>query len=206
MGYRAVALAWHPGPALAALRRVLPRKMGMVLADPAQAEIIGTVGFTAAPKRAGPAPNIAGIPRAITACWGHRPHPENARTFYSFPYAFGGPAKQNVNNSQLGGLTREEGSSVNFTARRGRCFNRDLGDLMKDEGLEVIECTSAEAAELVVASPRAELKALVADVSLSGEISGVELARYAKRKFPHINVIMVSGRSPPYIPQDASFC
>ena len=53
---------------------------------------------------------------------------------------------------------------------------------------------------------RAELKALVADVSLSGEISGVELARYAKRKFPHINVIMVSGRSPPYIPQDASFC
>jgi CheY-like chemotaxis protein len=43
------------------------------------------------------------------------------------------------------------------------------------------------------------------DVSLSGEMSGIELAQYAKRKFPHINVIMVSGRSPPYIPQDASF-
>jgi hypothetical protein len=37
------------------------------------------------------------------------------------------------------------------------------------------------------------------------EMSGVELAQYAKRRFPHINVVMVSGRSPPYIPQHASF-
>lgn len=54
-------------------------------------------------------------------------------------------------------------------------------------------------------STGAELKALVTDVSLSSEMSGVELAQYAKRKFPHINVVMVSGRSPPYIPQDTSF-
>ena len=80
-----------------------------------------------------------------------------------------------------------------------------LADLLKDEGLEVIECTSAEAAELVVASTGTELKALVTDVSLSGGMSGVQLAQYAKRKFPHINVVMISGRSPPYIPQDASF-
>ena len=51
-----------------------------------------------------------------------------------------------------------------------------MADLLKDEGLEVIECTSAEAAELVVASARPELKALVTDVALSGEMSGVELA------------------------------
>ena len=48
-------------------------------------------------------------------------------------------------------------------------------------------------------------QALVTDVSLSGGMSGVQLAQYAKRKFPHINVVMISGRSPPYIPQDASF-
>jgi DNA-binding NtrC family response regulator len=80
-----------------------------------------------------------------------------------------------------------------------------LADLLKDEGLEVIECTPAEAAELVVASTGPELKALITDVSLSGEMSGVQLAQYAKRKFPHINVVMISGRSPPYIPQDTSF-
>jgi hypothetical protein len=36
-------------------------------------------------------------------------------------------------------------------------------------------------------------------------MTGAELAQFAKRRFPHINVVMVSGRSPPYIPQDASF-
>jgi hypothetical protein len=46
-----------------------------------------------------------------------------------------------------------------------------------------------EAAELVVASTGTEHKALITDVSLSGEMSGVELAQYAKRKFPHINVV-----------------
>jgi hypothetical protein len=34
-------------------------------------------------------------------------------------------------------------------------------------------------------------------------MSGSELAQYAKRRFPHINVVMVSGRPPPYIPKDA---
>ena len=57
----------------------------------------------------------------------------------------------------------------------------------------------------MVAFTGPELRAVVTDVSLSGEMSGVELAQYAKRKYPHINVIMVSGRSPPCIPQDASF-
>jgi hypothetical protein len=56
----------------------------------------------------------------------------------------------------------------------------------------------------VVASTGAELKALVTDVSLAGEMSGAE-AQFAKRRFPHFNVVMVSGRSPPYIPQNASF-
>jgi DNA-binding NtrC family response regulator len=113
-----------------------------------------------------------------------------------------------MNNSQLRGLAREGRCSVNFTALvvEDDTLQREaLADLLKDEGLEVIECTSAEAAELVVASTGPELKALVTDVSLSGEMSGVELAQYAKRKYPHINVIMVSGRSPPYIPQNASF-
>jgi DNA-binding NtrC family response regulator len=80
-----------------------------------------------------------------------------------------------------------------------------LADLLKDQGLEVVECTSAEAAELIVASTGSELKALVTDVSLSGEMTGVELAQYAKRRFPNINVVMISGSGPGYIPQDTSF-
>ena len=68
---------------------------------------------------------------------------------------------------------------MNFTAlvvEDDTLQRETLAGLLKDEGLEVIECTSAEAAELVVASARPELKALVTDVALSGEMSGVELA------------------------------
>jgi FixJ family two-component response regulator len=36
-------------------------------------------------------------------------------------------------------------------------------------------------------------------------MSGVELAQYAKRKFPDLNVVMVSGHGPPYVPHDTYF-
>ena len=43
-------------------------------------------------------------------------------------------------------------------------FQREaFADLLKDEGFEVIECTTAEAAELIIASTGAELQALITD-------------------------------------------
>jgi len=35
--------------------------------------------------------------------------------------------------------------------------------------------------------------------------AGLELPQFAKRKFPGLNVVMVSGRDAPYVPQDARF-
>ena len=46
---------------------------------------------------------------------------------------------------------------------------------------------------------------LVTDVDLPGEMTGVELAEYAKRKFPKLNVVMVSGQGASYIPQNTRF-
>src|SRR3978361_823700 len=80
-----------------------------------------------------------------------------------------------------------------------------MADLLKEEGLEVVECSTAEAAELVLVSTGTELKALVTDINLAGKMSGVELAAYAKRRFPHINVVMISGKGPPYVPDATSF-
>ena len=57
----------------------------------------------------------------------------------------------------------------------------------------------------VLASTGPDLRALVTDVELGGEMSGVELAQYAKRKFPDLKVVMVSGHGPPYVPQDTYF-
>ena len=85
-------------------------------------------------------------------------------------------------------------------------FQREaISDLLRGEGLEVVECSTAEAAELVVVSTGTELLALVTDISLGGEMSGVQLAEYAKRKFPHLKVILVSGKNPSYLPQDTTF-
>jgi DNA-binding NtrC family response regulator len=80
-----------------------------------------------------------------------------------------------------------------------------VADLLKDEGLEVVECASAEAAELVLVSTGNELRALVTDINLGDGMSGVELAQLAKRRFPDMNVVMVSGRGAPYVPQGTCF-
>jgi DNA-binding NtrC family response regulator len=85
-------------------------------------------------------------------------------------------------------------------------FQREIiAELLRDHGLEVVECSSAETAELVLASTGTELVALVTDVNLGSAMSGVELAQFAKRLFPHLNVVMISGNHPPYIPQDTRF-
>ena len=80
-----------------------------------------------------------------------------------------------------------------------------LSDLLKDKGLEVVECSTAEAAELVLASTGNELRVLVTDVSLAGNMSGLALAEYAKCKFPDLNVVMISGGLQPYVPQNTRF-
>jgi DNA-binding NtrC family response regulator len=85
-------------------------------------------------------------------------------------------------------------------------FQREaLADLLKSEGLEVLECANGEVAELVLSTTGTELRALVTDIRLGGGMSGVELAQYAKRKFPDLNVVMVSGHGPPYVPHDTYF-
>jgi DNA-binding NtrC family response regulator len=68
-----------------------------------------------------------------------------------------------------------------------------LSDLLKSEKMDVIECESAEAAELVIAKCGADLKLLITDVKLAGHGDGIELAEFAKQQFPGLNIIIVSG-------------
>jgi DNA-binding NtrC family response regulator len=80
-----------------------------------------------------------------------------------------------------------------------------LADLLKSVGLEVVECANGEVAELVLASTGPDLRALITDVELGGEMTGVQLAQYAKRKFPDLSVVMVSGHGTPYVPHGTHF-
>ena len=85
-------------------------------------------------------------------------------------------------------------------------FQREvMADILKDEGLEVIECTTAEAAELIIASTGTELQALITDQNLAGEMSGAELAHYARGKHPHMNIVIMSGTAVKPIPIGTAF-
>ena len=80
-----------------------------------------------------------------------------------------------------------------------------MADLLKDEGFEVIECSTGESAELVVATSGTELRALVADNGLAGAMSGIELAAYARERFPRMNIILMSGQQVRHMPRSITF-
>ncbi|MBR1150564.1 response regulator [Bradyrhizobium sp. JYMT SZCCT0428] len=66
--------------------------------------------------------------------------------------------------------------------------------LLEESDMDVIECESAEAAELVLEEAGASLVLVMTDVQLAGHKNGVELAHVAKRFNPDIDVIVTSGK------------
>jgi DNA-binding NtrC family response regulator len=80
-----------------------------------------------------------------------------------------------------------------------------VADLLKDDGFEVLECATAEAAELIVAASGAELQALVTDQNLAGRMTGAELAQFASQRHPALNVIVMSGDAAPDLPTNTRF-
>jgi two-component system, cell cycle response regulator CpdR len=80
-----------------------------------------------------------------------------------------------------------------------------LADLLSAENMDVIQCESAEAGELVLAKVGLELTVLVTDVALAGNKSGLELARFALDQFPKLRVVVVSGNDDLSLPSGACF-
>jgi DNA-binding NtrC family response regulator len=80
-----------------------------------------------------------------------------------------------------------------------------LSDALKQDNMDVIQCESAEAAELVVARFGLELSVMVTDVELAGHGDGVELAAFARRCCPHLRIIVISGTDPTVLPSDIRF-
>jgi CheY-like chemotaxis protein len=85
-------------------------------------------------------------------------------------------------------------------------FQREaIADLLKEKALEVVECTTAEAAELILAATGPELLALITDVQLDGRMTGVELAEFARYRYPSLKIVVMSGRVRPELPEGAVF-
>lgn len=66
--------------------------------------------------------------------------------------------------------------------------------LLEESEVDVIECESAEAAELVLERVAAHLVLMVTDVQLAGNMDGVELAHIARKHNPEIGLIVTSGQ------------
>ena len=80
-----------------------------------------------------------------------------------------------------------------------------LTDFLKAENMDVIQCESAEAAELVIAKVGAELKLLVTDVRLAGQGNGIELAQFAQQQIPRLSIVVVSDEDGLALPPNVRF-
>jgi DNA-binding NtrC family response regulator len=80
-----------------------------------------------------------------------------------------------------------------------------IADLLKENAFEVVECTTAEAAELVLTAAGPELLALVTDVHLDGKMTEVELAEFARDRHPRLKIVVMSGHGKPDLPEGTVF-
>ena len=65
--------------------------------------------------------------------------------------------------------------------------------LLEESDFDVIECETAEAAELVLHRNAGRIALVMTDVSLAGTMDGVALAHVARRYNPTLEVIVTSG-------------
>lgn len=78
--------------------------------------------------------------------------------------------------------------------------------LLEESNYNVIQCESAEAAELVLDKCSNTLALMITDVTLAGRMNGVELARIATSRNPQLDVVVTSGRAlPEPLPRGAKF-
>jgi DNA-binding NtrC family response regulator len=78
--------------------------------------------------------------------------------------------------------------------------------LLEESNYNVIQCESAEAAELVLDKYCNSLALMITDVSLAGRMNGVELAHIATSRNPELDVVVTSGRAlPEALPLGAKF-
>jgi len=69
-----------------------------------------------------------------------------------------------------------------------------IGLLLEESDFDVIQCESAEAAELVLERSGGSLVLMMTDIHLAGHMNGVELAYVAKKCTPDMGVIVTSGK------------
>ena len=69
--------------------------------------------------------------------------------------------------------------------------------MLEESELDIVECESGEAALATMLLQGQNVSMIFADIHLSGEMDGVDLAREVKMRWPHLVVILTSGNAAP---------
>jgi two-component system, response regulator PdtaR len=80
-------------------------------------------------------------------------------------------------------------------------------DVLQESGFSVLEASNAEGA-LRVLEARPEVRLLFTDIHMPGAFDGMELARRVHDRWPHVQLVVTSGKiapRPAEIPDDGRF-
>ena len=70
-------------------------------------------------------------------------------------------------------------------------------DILTDAGFDVIEVENAEEALATLQSRPLAIHLLFTDIHMPGQMSGLELAHHVRRNWPHVALLIASGRERP---------
>jgi two-component system cell cycle response regulator CpdR len=77
--------------------------------------------------------------------------------------------------------------------------------LLEESEMDVFQCESAEAAELVLQKAGGAICFMFTDVNLAGSMSGADLAGFAATHYPNMKIVVTSGNSAPSLPKGTTF-
>ena len=80
-------------------------------------------------------------------------------------------------------------------------------DILEDTGFRVLEAENAHGA-LNILELRPDVRLLFTDIHMPGSFDGMELARRVHARWPHVRLVLTSGRDAPHgaeIPDDGRF-
>jgi len=80
-------------------------------------------------------------------------------------------------------------------------------DILEDTGFSVLEAENAQGA-LDILEQRPDVRLLFTDIHMPGSFDGMELARRVHVRWPHVRLVLTSGRGEPRgteIPDDGRF-
>jgi CheY-like chemotaxis protein len=80
-----------------------------------------------------------------------------------------------------------------------------VSTILEGIGFEVLQSDSAEAAMIILEEVGHDLSLMVADVRLSGDMTGSQLAKFARQLYPNVKVIVTSGKDWPVLPEGTVF-